>query len=137
LGELATHAQLGLRSVNVVLNNGSLAWLAIWQQLFFEGLRQSVDLESERLRPSYAAVAEALGCVGLRVERPGDLGDALDAALAADRPAVVEVRTDPSSTPVHGYRRRLADPKPYPRPGTVYELPPWHRSPAEPRGEPD
>jgi acetolactate synthase-1/2/3 large subunit len=137
LGELATHAQLGMRSVNVVLNNGSLAWLAIWQQLFFEGLRQSVDLEDERLRPSYAGVAEALGCVGLRVERPGELGDALDAAFGADRPAVVEVRTDPSSTPVHGYRRRLAEPKAYPRPGTVYELPPWRRSPAEPTSEPE
>ncbi|HEX6677901.1 MAG TPA: thiamine pyrophosphate-binding protein [Actinomycetes bacterium] len=137
LGELATHAQLGMRSVNVVLNNGSLAWLAIWQQLFFEGLRQSVDLEDERLRPGYAGVAEALGCVGLRVERPGELGDALDAAFGADRPAVVEVRTDPSSTPVHGYRRRLAEPKAYPRPGTVYELPPWRRSPAEPTSEPE
>jgi acetolactate synthase-1/2/3 large subunit len=137
LGELATHAQLGLRTVNVVLNNGSLAWLAIWQQLFFEGLRQSVDLESERLRPSYAGVADALGCIGLRVEQPGELGDALDAALAADRPAVVDVRTDPSSTPVHGYRRRLAEPKAYPRPGAVHELPPWRRSPAEPAGEPD
>jgi acetolactate synthase-1/2/3 large subunit len=135
LGELATHAQLGLRSVNLVLNNGSLAWLAMWQRLFFEGLRISVDLESQRLRPSYAGVAEALGCVGLRVEQPGELGDALDAALAADRPAVVEVRTDPSSTPIHSYRRRLAETTSYPRPGAVYQLVPWHRSPAEP-GEP-
>jgi acetolactate synthase I/II/III large subunit len=132
LGELATHAQLGIRSVNLVLNNGSLAWLAIWQQLFFDGLRQSVDLESERLQPSYAGVAEALGCVGLRVERPGELGAALDNAFAADGPAVIDIRTDPSSTPVHGYRRRLAEAGSYPRPGTVYELVPWRRSPAEP-----
>ena len=137
LGELATHAQLGLRSVNLVLNNGSLAWLAMWQRLFFEGLRQSVDLENQRLRPSYAGVAEALGCVGLRVERPEQLGDALDAALAADRPAVVDIRTDPSSTPIHSYRRRLAETGPRPRPGTVYELVPWRRSPARPAGEPD
>jgi acetolactate synthase I/II/III large subunit len=136
LGELATHAQLGLRSVNLVLNNGSLAWLAMWQHLFFEGLRQSVDLENERLRPSYAGVAEALGCVGLRVERPGELGDALDAALAADRPAVIDIRTDPSSTPIHSYRRRFAEMASYPRPGTVYELAPWRRSPTEPTGEP-
>ena len=136
LGELATHAQLGLRSVNIVLNNGSLAWLAMWQHLFFEGLRQSVDLENERLRPSYAGAAEALGCVGLRVERPGELGDALDAALAADRPAVIDIRTDPSSTPIHSYRRRLAEMASYPRPGTVYELAPWRRSPTEPTDEP-
>jgi acetolactate synthase-1/2/3 large subunit len=137
LGELATHAQLGLRSVNIVLNNGSLAWLAMWQRLFFDGLRQSVDLENERLRPSYAAVAEALGCVGLVVERPSELGDALDAALAADRPAVIDIRVDPSSTPIHSYRRRLAEARSYPRPGAVYELAPWRCSPAEPPGEPD
>jgi acetolactate synthase I/II/III large subunit len=136
LGELATHAQLGLRSVNIVLNNGSLAWLAMWQHLFFEGLRQSVDLENERLRPSYAGVAEALGCVGLRVERPGELGNALDAALAADRPSVIDIRTDPSSTPIHSYRRRFAEMASYPRPGTVYELAPWRRSPTEPTDEP-
>jgi acetolactate synthase I/II/III large subunit len=137
LGELATHAQLGVRSVNLVLNNGSLSWLAMWQQLFFDGLRQSVDLESERLRPSYAGVAEALGCVGLRAEQPSELGDALDAAFAADRPAVVDIRTDPSSTPIHGYRRRLAEARSYPRPGAVYELVPWRRSPAEPASQPE
>jgi acetolactate synthase-1/2/3 large subunit len=132
LGELATHAQLGLRSVNVVLNNGSLSWLAMWQRLFFQGLRQSVDLEGGDLRPSYAGVASSLGCRGLRVERPGEIGDALDAALAADRPVVIDVRIDPDSTPIHSYRRRLAEAGPYPRPGAVYELPPWRRSPAEP-----
>ena len=137
LGELATHAQLRLRSVNVVLNNGSLSWLAMWQQLFFDGLRQSVDLESQRLRPSYAAVAEALGCAGLRVEQPDELGDALDAALDADRPVVIDVRTDPASTPIHSYRRRLAEKQSHPRPGAVYQLVPWRRSPAEPATEPD
>jgi acetolactate synthase I/II/III large subunit len=70
--------------------------------------------------------------VGLRVERPGELGAALDNAFAADGPAVIDIRTDPSSTPVHGYRRRLAEAGSYPRPGTVYELVPWRRSPAEP-----
>jgi acetolactate synthase-1/2/3 large subunit len=104
----------------------------LWQQLFFDGLRHSVDLESERLQPSYAGVAEALGCVGLRVERPGELGAALDNAFAADGPVVIDIHTDPSSTLVHGYRRRLAEPRSCPRPGTVYELVPWRRSPAEP-----
>jgi acetolactate synthase-1/2/3 large subunit len=133
LGELATHAQLGLRSVNLVLDNGSLGWLAIWQRLFFGGLRQSVDLRNDRSQPDYAGAAEALGCLGLRVDQPDELGDALDAALAAVRPAVVAVRTDPSSTPIHSYRRRLAEQKPSPRPGTVYQLGPWRRSPAEPQ----
>jgi acetolactate synthase-1/2/3 large subunit len=129
IGELATHAQHGLRTVNIVLNNGTLAWLAMWQRLFFEGLRQSVDLEGEAGAPDFAQVAIGLGCDGIRVEQPGDLGDSLDAAFAASRPVVVDVRTDPMATPIHSYRRRLAEGKSYPRPGTVYGLPPWRRSP--------
>jgi acetolactate synthase-1/2/3 large subunit len=132
IGELATHAQHGLRTVNIVLNNGTLAWLAIWQRLFFDGLRQSVDLDGEAGGPNFANAGIALGCDGIRVEHPGDLGDALDAAFAATRPVVVDVRTDPIATPVHSYRRRLAEGKSYPRPGTVYQLPPWRRSPALP-----
>ena len=132
IGELATQAQHGLRTVNVVLNNGTLAWLAMWQRLFFDGLRQSVDLEGEAVSPNFAQVARGLGCEGIRVERPEELTGALDAAFAATRPVVVDVRTDPTATPIHSYRRRLAEGKSYPRPGTVYQLPPWRRSPASP-----
>jgi len=132
IGELATHAQHGLRTINVVLNNGTLAWLAIWQRLFFDGLRESVDLEGEAGGPNFADVAGGLGCEGIRVERPEDLGAAMDAAFAATRPVVVDVRTAQLATPVHSYRRRLAEGKSYPRPGTVYQLPPWRRSAASP-----
>jgi acetolactate synthase-1/2/3 large subunit len=132
IGELATHAQQGIRTVNIVLNNGSLGWLAMWQRLFFDGLRQSVDLEGEGGFPDFAAVARGLGCEGIRVERPDELGDALEAAFAATRPVVLDVKTEPLATPVHSYRRRLAEGKSYPRPGTVYQLPPWRRSPASP-----
>src|SRR3954452_19910109 len=43
----------------------------------------------------YAGYAELLGLTGIRVEDPAALGDAWDRALAADRPVVLEVRTDP------------------------------------------
>jgi acetolactate synthase-1/2/3 large subunit len=35
-----------------------------------------------------------MGCLGIRVERPGDIQSALEQALAADRPAVVDVVSD-------------------------------------------
>ena len=54
LGELATHALLGTRTTHIVLNNGTLGWLAMWQRMFFDGLRQSVDLESASARPDFA-----------------------------------------------------------------------------------
>lgn len=130
IGELATHAQQGLRTVNLVLNNGTLAWLAMWQRFFFEGLRESVDLEGDAGGPDFATVARGLGCLGVRVEAADQLADALDAAFRASGPAVVDVRVDPDATPIHGYRRRLAEGQSYPRPGTVYHLPPWRRSPS-------
>ncbi len=133
IGELATHVQQGLRTVNVVLNNGTLGWLAMWERFFFEGLRESVDLEGDAGGPSYAAAAIALGCAGISVDQAGELGSAFDEAFAAPGPAVVEVRIDAQATPIHSYRRRLAEGKTYPRPGTVYQLPPWRRSPALPQ----
>ena len=134
VGELATHAQYGLRTVNVVLNNGSLGWLKIWEKLFFDGLRQSVDLEVDGVTPRFGAAAAGLGCAGFSVESPDELGDALDAAFAAEGPSVVDVRCDPWATPVHGYRRRLAEGGAYARPGTVYGSRPWHRSAGAPPG---
>ncbi len=132
IGELATHAQHGLRTVNIVLNNGALAWLAMWQKLFFDGLRQSVDLTTAAGPPDFAAAARALGCEGIRVEQPSELRDAMRAAFDCTRPVVLDVITDPAATPVHSYRRRLQEGKSYPRPGTVYQLPPWRRSPDKP-----
>ena len=42
---------------------------------------------------SFARIAEAVGCIGIRVEDPNDLSGALKKALAANVPAVVEVIT--------------------------------------------
>ena len=50
------------------------------------------------LRPGtrYDQVVEALGCQGELVERPEQLRGALERALTADRPALVNVLTDPA-----------------------------------------
>mgnify|MGYP003577588070 FL=1 len=48
---------------------------------------------------NYAAYAEQLGFLGIRVESPDDLQGAWTAALAADRPALIEAITDPEVSP--------------------------------------
>jgi pyruvate dehydrogenase (quinone) len=48
----------------------------------------------------YAAYAESLGLVGIRVDRPEMVTEAWQTALAADRPAVVEFLTDASVPPI-------------------------------------
>ncbi len=131
IGELATQAQNGLRVINVVLNNGTLGWLQMWEEIFYDGLRQSVDLETKDSRPNFAATGTAMGCTGIRVESPEELGEALDRAFAAEGPVVLEVRIDPRATPLHSFRRRLVEGeegKTFDRPGTAYELRPWSRS---------
>lgn len=129
LSELATQAQEGHRVVNIVLNNGALGWFAMWEELFFEDLRQSVDLQGPDGKPDYADIGVALGCAGFRVDKPDDLAEALDAAFAATTPSVIDVRIDPRATPIDGYRRRFEQGGVYPRQGTVYGKVGWRRSP--------
>lgn len=79
LAELETAARAGLNIVIVVNNN------------FAGGVKEKSDF----LRTvNFAKTAESLGCAGFRVEHPADVRSALEKALAAGRPAVVEVITD-------------------------------------------
>jgi acetolactate synthase-1/2/3 large subunit len=42
----------------------------------------------------FARIAGEMGALGIRVDRPGELAGALDRALSADRPVVIDVHTD-------------------------------------------
>ena len=43
---------------------------------------------------NFAKIAEGFGCVGMRVERPDELGEALRRAMSMNKPVVVDVVTD-------------------------------------------
>jgi acetolactate synthase-1/2/3 large subunit len=131
VGELVTQVQNRQRVVNVVLNNGRLGWIQLWQEIFFKNV-QSAILENEQCKPSFAKAAEALGLKGIQVDQPEDIGPALDQAFAHDGPSVVEVRIDDLATPIHSFKRRLREGSDTarPRPGTVYKLRDWKVSPA-------
>lgn len=130
IGELATQAQYGQRIVNIVINNGTMGWIQLWQEIYFKNV-QSANLETPDVVPGYAAAAQALGLKGIYVAKPTEIGAALDEAFAHDGPSVVEVRIDDRATPIHSFKRRMQEPeeKPRPRPGTVYELREWKVSP--------
>ena len=56
--------------------------------MYGEGSYQSSDLAES----DYAAIAEAMGCHGLRVETPDALAPALEVAFAeTNRPSVIDV----------------------------------------------
>jgi pyruvate dehydrogenase (quinone) len=84
--------------VVLVLNNGDLNQVT-WEQRVLAG---EPKLEtSQNLPPfDYAAYARQIGLEGIRVEQPGDVGAAWDRALAADRPVVLDVVTDPEVPPL-------------------------------------
>ncbi len=130
VGELATQAVYNQRIVNVVINNGKLGWIYFWQKFYF-GEMISVDLETQSAVPGYAAAANAMGLKGLYVDKPDDIGAALDEAFAHDGPSVVEVRIDELATPIHSFKRRLAEGEDNERvrPGKVYKLREWKVSP--------
>jgi acetolactate synthase-1/2/3 large subunit len=52
---------------------------------------------------NFAKVADSMGCVGFRVDRATDIKPALDQALAAGRPAIVEVLGDPAIRAKRGW----------------------------------
>jgi acetolactate synthase I/II/III large subunit len=43
---------------------------------------------------NFARVAEDIGAIGIRVEKPAELAPAIQRALKADRPVIVDVATD-------------------------------------------
>ena len=76
-----------------ILNNAYLGMVRQWQEMFY-GERYSEVYLSPDL-PDYVKWAEAMGCVGLRVESPEEVAPAIDKANPIDdRPVVVDFRTD-------------------------------------------
>jgi len=89
LGELETAVRMKLPFTLVVVNNAASGYVKALQHLMYgAGAYQSADLAET----NYADVARALGCNGIRVEEPGAIRDALNAAASCtDRPTVLDV----------------------------------------------
>ena len=91
LGELITLRQLHLPVKVVVFNNGALSFVEL--EMKAAGIvTYGTDLDN----PDFAGIARAVGLFGARVEKAGELDDALRAAFGHDGPALVDVRTDRS-----------------------------------------
>ncbi len=92
MAELETAVREGARVVVVVFDNERYGTIRMWQER--RGTGQGVATE---LGPvDFAAVARACGARGTRVEHDAEFEPALRAALAADRPTVIQVTLDRS-----------------------------------------
>ena len=95
IGELETAVRNNINLVTVINNNSALSQDQRGDFRAYQGLEGGAPEELWRFNDTnFAQVAESIGCFGIRVERPGDLQGALEQALAANRPAVVDVVTD-------------------------------------------
>jgi pyruvate dehydrogenase (quinone) len=86
------------RLIVCVLNNEDLNEVT-WEQRIMEG---NPRYESTQSLPNvpYAKFAEMIGLKGIYVDTPEALSGAWAQALAADRPTVIEVKTDPNVPPL-------------------------------------
>jgi acetolactate synthase-1/2/3 large subunit len=76
-----------------ILNNSYLGMVRQWQEMFYEERYSEVYLSPDL--PDYVKWAEAMGCIGIRVEAPEEVQPAIDKANEIDdRPVVLEFRVD-------------------------------------------
>ncbi len=96
LAELETAARFGINAIMLVNNNYALNQEKHLFDEAYHGQQRGRAKEMWHFshEVNFARVAEAMGCVGIRVERPEDIRPALDKALASNAPAVVEVVSD-------------------------------------------
>ncbi len=82
----------------MVLNNQDLNQVT-WEERVQLGEAKTLSTQSIPDFP-YAKYAELLGLKGIYVDKPEQIGPAWDEALAADRPVILEMRTDPNVPPL-------------------------------------
>ena len=76
-----------------ILNNAYLGMVRQWQELFYEERYSEVYLSPDL--PDYVKLAEAMGCVGFRVDSPDEVVPTIEKANEIDdRPVVIDFRTD-------------------------------------------
>jgi acetolactate synthase-1/2/3 large subunit len=76
-----------------LLNNSVHGMVRQWQRLFYNERFSATNLGDNL--PNYVGLAEAMGCVGLRADRPEDVEDTISKMLEIDdRPVVAEFVVD-------------------------------------------
>jgi acetolactate synthase-1/2/3 large subunit len=95
-GAVATATDYGIPAVWVILNNYTIGVIRDLQRFYMDGRELGTSFvkhsTGEFWNPDFAAMAEAMGAGGITVEHPSDLSSALETAVGAGKPYVVDVR---------------------------------------------
>ncbi|WP_309102032.1 acetolactate synthase large subunit [Microbacterium sp.] len=92
--ELATCTINNIPIKVAIINNSSLGMVRQWQTLFYDGRHSNTDLNTGHgtVRiPDFVKLAEAYGCLAIRVEKEEEVDAAIQLALETnDRPVVID-----------------------------------------------
>ncbi len=92
---LGTAVEYNLPVVWVVWNNYAYASIRGLQRGYLGGRELATDFKhpetGERYNPDFAAMARSCGVEGVRVDRAGDLGEAIRKGIAANKPYLIDV----------------------------------------------
>ena len=92
--ELATATINNIPIKVAIINNSSLGMVRQWQTLFYDGRHSFTDLNTGHgtaMVPDFVKLAEAYGCLGIRVTKPEEVDAAIKLALETnDRPVVID-----------------------------------------------
>ncbi len=89
--EIGTAMQYGADIVFIVVNNGIYGTIRMHQEKRFPERISATDL----VNPDFAALCEAYGGKGYRVDKTADFEAAFEAALGDGTVSLIEIRTDP------------------------------------------
>ncbi len=100
---LGTAVEYNLPVVWVVWNNYAYASIRGLQRGYLDGRELATDFRhpdtGKPYNPDFAAMARSAGIDGVRVDRAGDLGDAVKMAVAANRPYLIDANIDADRNP--------------------------------------
>ena len=92
--ELATCTINNIPIKVAIINNSSLGMVRQWQTLFYNQRYSNTDLHTgtdTMMVPDFVKLAEAYGCLGIRVEKEEDIDKAIKLAIETnDRPVVID-----------------------------------------------
>ena len=87
--EFATAVNFKIPVKVIVMNNNALGMVRQWQSLFYEGRYAETTLNRAT---DFVKLAEAFGGTGFRVEKPEELQEVLEKALATDGPVIIDYK---------------------------------------------
>jgi acetolactate synthase-1/2/3 large subunit len=91
--ELATAVQYGANVVFLVINNGMYGTIRMHQEKTYPGRISGTELHN----PDFVALGKAYGAYAELVEKTAEFAPAFERALAAGKPALLELRIDPEA----------------------------------------